>query len=88
MAEALGKEKRIRAGHKASATKFIRHIKDALVGETPDKEQMSLLGLTLSEKLEVIKALSSEVIELIEDKEMLAIETEQVDGYKETVYSA
>ena len=47
-----------------------------------------MLRLTLSEKLEVIKALDSEVIELTEDEEALATDIEQADGYKETVYSA
>ena len=88
MAEALAKKRRIRAGHKASATKSIRHIEDALACETLDKDRLSLLRLTLSEKLEVIKALDSEVIELIEDEEALATEIDQADGYKETVYSA
>ena len=88
MAEALAKKKRIRAGHKASATKTISRIEDILATETPDKERLSLLRLTLNEKLETIKALDSEVIELIDDETMLADEIEQADGYKESVFNA
>ena len=88
MAEALAKKKRIRAGHRASATKFTRQIEEVLAGDTPDKERLSLLRMNLSEKLEVIKTLDSEVIELIEDEEALATEIEQADGYKETIFSA
>ena len=88
MAEALAKKRRIRAGHKASATKSIRHIEEVLARDTPDKERLSLLRLTLSEKLEVVKALDSEVIELIDEEDALATEIEQADGYKETIYSA
>ena len=87
MAEVLAKKKRIRAGHKASATKTIRQIEDILASETPDKERLSLLRLTLNEKLETIKALDSEVIELIDD-DTLADEIEQADGYKESVFNA
>ena len=87
MAEALAKKKRIRAGHKASATNTIRQVEDILVSETPDKERLSLLRLTLNEKLETIKALDTEVIELIED-DTLAEEIEQADGYKESVFNA
>ena len=36
----------------------------------------------------MIKALDSEVIELIEDEEALDTDIEQADGYKETVYRA
>ena len=88
MAEALAKKKRIRAGHKASATKTIRQIEDILASEAPDKERLSLLRLTLNEKLETNKALDSEVIELIEDDDTLAGEIEQADDYKESVFNA
>ena len=87
MKEALAKKKRIRAGHKASATKTIRQIEDMLSSETSDTQRLSLLRLTLNEKLETIKALDSEVIDLIDD-ETLAEEIEQADGYKETVFNA
>ena len=57
MAEALAKKKRIRAGHKAYATKTIRQIEDILASETPDKERLSLLLLTLNEKLETTQSI-------------------------------
>ena len=89
MAEALARKKRIRAGHKASTTKTIRQIDDTLASEEPpDRERLSLLRLTLSEKLETIKALDSEVIELIEEEEALVNEMEQADDYKEGVFQA
>ena len=88
MAEVLAKKKRIRAGHKASATKTIRQVEDILACETPDKERLSLLRLTLNEKLETIKTLDSEVIELIDDDTILADEIEQANGYKESVFNA
>ena len=88
MAEALAKKRKIRAGHKASATKTIRQIEDILASETPDKEKLSLLRLTLNEKLETIKGLDSEVIELSEDEEALVSEIEQGDGYKDIVFNA
>ena len=50
MAEALAKKKRIRAGHKASATNTIKQIEDILASEMPDKERLSLLRLTLNER--------------------------------------
>ena len=87
MAEALAKRKRIRAGHRAWATKTVRQIEDILASETPDKEILVLLHLNLNEKLEAIKALDAEVIELVDD-DFLADEIEQAYDYKESVLSA
>ena len=53
----------------------------------PDKARPALLKLTLKEKFETIKALDTEVIDLIED-ESLADEIEQADGYKETTFAS
>ena len=85
MTEALAKKKRIRAGHKASATKTICHIEEGLTSDTPDKSRLSLLRLTLKEKFETIKALDGEIIDLIE-YDTLADEVEQADAYKETIF--
>jgi hypothetical protein len=88
MTEALTKKRRIRAGHKASATKTIRNIEDLLSSSAPDKARLSLLQLTLKEKLETIKTLDSEVVELIDDEGLLADEIEQADSYRETAFAA
>ena len=82
------KKKSIRVGHKTSATKTIRQIENFIASETPDREKLLLLRLTLNEKLETIKALDTKVIELIEEDEALASEIEQVDNYKEGVFQA
>ena len=88
MVEALAKKKRIRAGHKASATKTIRQIEDILASETPDISKLSLLRLTRKEKLETIKTLDSEVVELIDDEALMAEEIGQADSYREAVFDA
>ena len=38
--------------------------------DTPDKERLSLLRLNLKENFETIKALNTEVIDLIEDESL------------------
>ena len=88
MAEALAKKKRIRAGHGASATRTTREVEDIFSSQAPDKERLALLGFTFNEKLETIKTLDSEVIELIENEETLAAEIEQAENYKESIFSA
>ena len=60
----MARKKGIRAGHKGSATKIIRKIEDAL-GATPiDKARLSTLHRNLSDKLDTIKSLDAETIEL------------------------
>ena len=86
--EELTKKKRTRAGHKSSATRTVRQIEDLVREETPDTSRLSLLQLTLKEKLETIKSLDSEVIDLIEDEATLTDKIEQVDNYKESIYAA
>ena len=88
MAEALAKKKRIRAGHRGSATRMVRQIIEALEGDTPDRDRLSLLRITLKEKLETIKTLDAEIVELIEGESGLADEIEQADTYRETLYEA
>lgn len=46
------------------------------------------MRLTLSEKLETIKVLDTEVIELIEDEGAVVSEIEQADDYKDGVFRA
>ena len=80
-AEALTKKKKTRAGHKASATRTVRQIDEIVAAEEPDKARLVLLQLTLKEKLETIKNLDAEIVDLIDDETVLTEEIEQADGY-------
>lgn len=87
MAEVLAKKKRIRAGHKASATKTMGKIDDILGTDSLDASTLSLLKLTLQEKLETIRVLDSEIVELFDDEASVTTEIEQNDGYRESIRS-
>ena len=50
-----------------------------------DKSRLALLQLTLKEKLETIKSLDAEIVDLTEDEAAL---TDEMDSYKETIFSA
>ena len=83
--EALPRKKKIRAGHRASETRLLNQI-DAILGDThPDSDRLALLKL--KEKLETLKLLVSEIVELTPE-EGLVKEIEQADEYKENVYRA
>ena len=63
----LPRKKRVRAGHRASATKAIRRAEGLLSADKPDIDNLSQLKLTLSEKLEVLKLLDGEVLDMVEE---------------------
>lgn len=60
----LAKKRNVRGGHKASITGTIRRMEEILSSETPNLAKLSLLQLTLKEKLETIKGLDLEIVKL------------------------
>ena len=85
--EALPRKKKIRAGHRASATRLLNQIDAILAEREPDGDKLALLKLSLKEKLETLKLLDSEIVELTPEEELVR-EIEQADEYKENVYRA
>ena len=66
----------------------MRQIDEIVAVEEPDKARLALLQLTLKEKLETIKSLDAEIVDLIDNETVLTEEIEQAGGYKETLFSA
>ena len=92
MAEGLARKKRIRAGHKASAKRTLTKVDEALAAiatETVgfDTSKLAQLKLSLQEKLEVLRQLDGEILELTEE-DGLVDEIEQADLFKEGIYTA
>jgi len=85
--EQLSRKKRVRAGHRASATKIIGKIEDVLAVDPPNVERLSQLKLTLTEKLGVLKLLDAEVLDMMEE-ELLVEEIEQSDEFREGIHTA
>jgi hypothetical protein len=83
----LSRKKHVRAGHRASATKAIKRSEDVLADGKPDIDKLEQLKLTLKEKLEVLKVLDGEVLDMVEEDHMVA-EIEQADGFKDGMYAS
>ena len=83
-ADDLRRKKRVRAGHRGSVT--IGRAEDLLALEKPDIDRLSQVKLTLSEKLEVLKTLDAEILDLVEEGDM-AEEIDQADEFKEKMYA-
>ena len=91
MTEGLTRKKRIRAGHKASATRMLTTVNGLLTtlepGPTTDTSKLTLLKLSLQEKLETLRQYDSEILDLTEE-DQLVTEIEQADIFKEEIYTA
>ena len=91
MAEGLATKRRIRAGHKGSATRILHQVDGLLEEREPeletDKAKLSQLKLSLQEKLETLKLIDREILELTEE-DKLVDEIEQADAFKERIYAA
>ena len=81
----LARKKRVRGGHRGSTTKAIGRAEELLAAESPDVDRLSQLKLTLGEKLEVLKTLDAEMLDLVQDEDV-AEEIDQADEFKEKVY--
>ena len=87
MAEGLMRKKRIRAGHRGSTTRMLRELDELLAADTLKKARLAQLKLSLQEKLDTLKQIDGEIIELTEEGD-LENEIQQADTFKDSVYSA
>ena len=90
MTEALARKKKVRGGHRSSASRTITQIYEALESTTGIETNLTKLTqckLALEEKLEIVKHFDSEILELVsEDK--VESEIEQADVFGERVQRA
>ena len=90
MAEGLSRKRRVRGGHRASAKRIIVALYEA-IETTEDLEsvvtKLEQCRITLKEKLEILKRLDEEILELVEDGEV-DDEIEQADTLKERIHVA
>ena len=85
MAEALARLKKVRAGHRSSASRLMNQLEEASAvtgGPVPEKLQQWKLSLT--EKLDKLRALNDEILASIED-DAIADEIEQSDVFSERI---
>ena len=87
MSDELAKKKRIRGGHKASATKIMRQISEHVRSETPDETKLACLKRALNEKFTTIKALDDEISGLIEDESVVE-DIDTADQFKEMIFNS
>lgn len=86
MAEGLARKKRIRGGHRASATRVMTQATGAMAAPDADPGMAELmkLKLTLEEKFATLTRLDEEILDLVEEDEVDG-EIEQADVLKESI---
>ena len=86
MGEELTRKKRVRGGHKASATRLVTKVEEMVASEGPaDPFKLSQLGMNIKEKLEDIKVLDAEILKLVGEGELEG-EIAEADLFKEKIY--
>ena len=90
MAETLSRKKKVRGGHRSTATRIISQAYEVI--ESATRTESDLITLTqckrtLEEKLEIIKRADAEILDLVQEDEV-ETEIEQADVFKERVQRA
>ena len=82
----LRKKTHIRAGHRGSATKMIARGEELLTASDLDIPKSLQLKVSLKEKVDVLKELDREILDLVEPDSM-ADEIEAADEFNGKIYS-
>ena len=86
MVEQVGaKKKRVRAGHRASASRLIAQVESTDESPELNAPMMNRIVQTLKEKLDIIRKLDEEILEAISEEEEIKDEIEQADIYREKI---
>ena len=87
MSTELVAKKRVRAGHRASTTRFLGQVESAVVGESLDVAKITQLRRSLEDKLKALNTLDDTILTLTPEE---AIEEEivQADEIRELIYTA
>ena len=81
----LARKRKVRAGHRASITRFINQATTAMGADEVDTDQLSLIKQMLVEKVETLRVLDGEMADIVPENELEA-EIQGADEYNERVY--
>ena len=76
------RKKRVRAGHRSSATKMIGQIEEALEVTETNLSMLRQKRTALEEKLELLQQLDEEIIDALTEEDDFTEEIEQADAYR------
>ena len=82
-AASLARKRKVRGGHRGSATRTMNGVDVLLSEESPEQARLAQLKLSLEEKLKTLTRLDSEILDLTVDDEI-----QEADEFKDRVYEA
>ena len=88
MTEQLQRAKKLRTGHRSSTTRLINQTYDTLKEREANGPKLKQQETSLKEKLDTLRALDAEILNLLSDEEDIGNEIEQADTYREKVQLA
>ncbi len=68
--EVLQRKKRVRGGHRSSATRTLGQVANSLEESPVDAKRLTVLKLSLEEKLKTLKELNADIIELVPEDDL------------------
>ena len=90
MSEGLSRKRRVRGGHRGSATRMLQEVYDT-IESTVDRDsivtRLEQCKISLEEKLEIIKQQDEEILVMVEDEEV-EHEIEEADNFSGRVRRA
>jgi hypothetical protein len=84
-AASLARKRRTHSGHRSYTTRLLNQATDTMEADPLDTEELLLIRDMLVEKVETLKGLDGEIVELVSEGE-LKEEIERADEYKQGVY--
>ena len=83
----IKKKIKIRQGHRAYLTKILGNADDNVQNYDGNQEKkLKQIRITLKERLDTLKTLDEEILELIEADEEISTEIEEAGKYRESVH--
>ena len=84
----LAKKRLVRGGHRSSATRMVTKVDELLAEESPSIASLAQMKPRLVEKLDVLKQLDEQILELITEEARLIEEVERCDDFRGTLHAA
>ena len=87
MSEELAKRRRLRAGHRGVANRRLAEARDLVDAEgTPDRMALARFAFSLQEKIEILRQLDGDILNLLDDEAEIMADIEEADKFNQELF--
>ena len=87
MSEELAKRRRLRAGHRGVAKRRLAEARDLVDAEgTPDRMALARFAFLLQEKIEILRQLDGDILNLLDDEAEIMADIEETDKFNQELF--